>query len=114
MFYKKDERFTRVEGHTIWSCGCLTRTEISSLSLSPFPNGSDMIGTGLRVPPGGTDLFITWLRLCQQHLLDRHAVSAIKYCHTRCPKEMEKGRRQEQKETGTNKERKKRKKRTRK
>jgi hypothetical protein len=50
------------------------------------------------------DLFITWLRLCQQHLLDRHAVSAIKYCHTRCPKEMEEGRKQEQKEPGRDKE----------
>jgi hypothetical protein len=37
--------------------------------------------------------------------LDRHAVSAIKYCHTRCPKEMDKGRRQEQKEGEIKKER---------
>lgn len=40
------------------------------VALSPFPNGSDMIGTGRGVPLASMDLFITWLRLCQQHLLN--------------------------------------------
>jgi hypothetical protein len=41
------------------------------------------------MPPGSMDLFITWLRFCQQRLLDRPAVSAVKYCHKPCQKEVE-------------------------